>query len=315
MSNNIKTITFKTDRNSGEPLELRWIDIERTDDFSKLDLAAILGTTLHERHLKDFKNSHHPPYYESTDEYEILIFRAVDLRFEVIAPRTRSTVFLLCKNTVVTIHDEGDNSHSRLYQKWLADTAKHPKDLPGLLHSLLDIIGNAYLELREPLTDQIQVWQQRLLDPNDPFDDWHVLMQARSSMRWLKVNLELQRETLHNWRNESRYQFTPSHIVHFNDLDDHFGRIERLSEAIRSDIDSLTAIHFASTGQKTNSIMQFLAVISAIFLPLNLIAGLFGMNFEIMPFIKEPWGVAAVLFAMLSLSIVLLWWFKKWRWY
>lgn len=298
-----------------DPSHLHWIDLERKADLSSTDLPAFVSSILHEHHLKDLSNSLHPPDYECTDNYEVLIFRGIDKRFEIIEPRTRSTVFLLVENTIITIHDEDDKTLSKLQMKWLASRSKHPKDLLSLLHSLLDEIGDDYLNLREPLNSLIQEWQQKLLDPNDPFSDWQVLVKAKSGLRWLYINLDLQRDILQKWRDETHYEFTQSHLIHFNDLDNHLGRIERLSEGIRTDIDSLTDTYFASTGQKTNTIVQFLAVISAIFLPLNLIAGMFGMNFEHLPFLRAPWGPALVILLMILLSTVLLLWFKKHRWF
>lgn len=295
--------------------ELHWIDISRDTAVPENEFPAFLQNVLHERHVKDIQNNMHPPFYENNDEYEMLIFRAVDQRFEIIEPRTRSTVFILLENMVITIRDKDDNTFSKLHTKWLANKAKRPSDLPDLVHGLLDAIGEIYLDLREPLNSQIQDWQQRLLDPNDPFNDWQVLMTAKSSLRSLNINLQLQREVLQSWREDTKYSFSQSQAIHFNDLDGHFGRAERLSDAIRSDIDSLTHIYFTSTGQKTNSIVQFLAVISAIFLPLNLIAGLFGMNFESMPMLKNPWGPVVVVMAMFCVSAILLWWFKRNRWF
>ena len=304
---------LKTDSDSEGEFAFQWIDIVRRAELSRKDLPVFLQKVLHDRHLLDFKNSTHQPYYECTEEYEMLIFRVMDQRFGITNPRTRSTVFLVINNTIVTIHDEDDQTLFKLHKKWLAETYKRPTDLPELLHDLLDTIGNAYLELREPLNNQIQDWQRRLFDPNDPFNDWQVLLQAKSGLRWLKVNLELQREVLQDWREETKLIFNASHVIHFNDLDGHLGRIERLADAIRYDIDSLIEIYFATTGQNTNNVIQFLAVVSAIFLPLNLIASFFGMNFELLPFTRQPWGVSLVLLTMVLLTVGLLWWFKRKR--
>ena len=60
--------------------------------------------------------------------------------------------------------------------------------------------------------------------------------------------------------------------------------------------------------------MKILTVISAIFIPLTFIAGVYGMNFEFMPELKYPWGYYTIVGIMLviSLSLVLLFWKKGW---
>jgi magnesium transporter len=290
---------------------LQWVDINRPVD----KYIQRTEQSFHSRHKIDLGNSSHPPSFEQTQDYEILIFRNIDTRFEVIHPKTRSIAFLIIGNTITSVHDEGDNVFSGLYEKWENKFIKKPSDVVSLLHILLDEIGNSFLAIREPLVNQVSEWQTRLLDPDDPFNDWQVIMKAKSSLRSLNTNLELQREALLRWRENTRYELSPSNRIRFNDLDNHLARIERLASGISSDLDSLTQIYFASTGQRTNSTMQILAVLSAIFLPLNLIAGIFGMNFEFFPLLKNPWGIGITLAFMLLISVVLLWWFKKNKWF
>jgi magnesium transporter len=290
---------------------LQWVDINRPVD----KFIQHTEQTFHSRHKIDLGNSTHPPSFEQTQDYEILIFRNIDSRFEVIQPKTRSIAFLIIGNTITSVHDEGDNVFSGLFEKWENKFIKKPSDIVSLLHILLDEIGNSFLAIREPLVNQVSEWQRKLLDPNDPFNDWQVIMKAKSSLRALNTNLELQREALLRWRENTRYELSPSNSIRFNDLDSHLARIERLASGISTDLDSLTQIYFASTGQRTNSTMQILAVLSAIFLPLNLIAGIFGMNFEFIPLLKNPWGAAITIGFMLVVSITLLWWFRKKKWF
>ena len=49
-------------------------------------------------------------------------------------------------------------------------------------------------------------------------------------------------------------------------------------------------LHLSATANKLNEIMKVLTMISTIILPMSLIAGIYGMNFEIMPELKWPWG-------------------------
>jgi Mg2+ and Co2+ transporter CorA len=49
-------------------------------------------------------------------------------------------------------------------------------------------------------------------------------------------------------------------------------------------------MHFSAQSNRTNDIMRTLTVLTAIFLPLNLVTGVFGMNFEVMPLLKLDGG-------------------------
>ena len=73
-------------------------------------------------------------------------------------------------------------------------------------------------------------------------------------------------------------------------------------------------LHFSAMAHRTNEIMRVLTVLSAIFLPLSLVAGIFGMNFEYMPELKIHYAYYFALGGMVSLAVVLLILFRTKRW-
>jgi Mg2+ and Co2+ transporter CorA len=72
-------------------------------------------------------------------------------------------------------------------------------------------------------------------------------------------------------------------------------------------------IHFSAQGNRTNEIMRTLTALTAIFLPLNLIAGIFGMNFEFLPLIHKADGfwIALSSMALIALTLVVVFWRKR----
>ncbi len=69
------------------------------------------------------------------------------------------------------------------------------------------------------------------------------------------------------------------------------------------------------TSYKMNKIMEVLTLVSMVFLPLTLIAGIYGMNFRYMPELNWHYGYFIVLSIMLIITIVCIWYFKKKRWF
>ena len=72
-------------------------------------------------------------------------------------------------------------------------------------------------------------------------------------------------------------------------------------------------MHFSLQSNRTNDIMRTLTALTAVFLPLNLIAGIFGMNFEFIPLIHKQdgfwWAMGSM--AVIALSLVALFWRKR----
>ncbi|MFN8944825.1 MAG: CorA family divalent cation transporter [Pseudobdellovibrionaceae bacterium] len=77
---------------------------------------------------------------------------------------------------------------------------------------------------------------------------------------------------------------------------------------------SISSHKINELSHKTNEIIRVLTIFSVFFLPLNFIAGVYGMNFEFMPELKSPLGYPIVIGAMVFVVLSLLVWFWKRRW-
>ena len=80
-------------------------------------------------------------------------------------------------------------------------------------------------------------------------------------------------------------------------------------------LDSASNFFFSSQNHKMNEIMKTLTIVSAIFIPLTFIVGVYGMNFENMPELKNPNGYYIVIGCMFSIVIGMVYYFKKRNWF
>ena len=91
-----------------------------------------------------------------------------------------------------------------------------------------------------------------------------------------------------------------------------------LLEQIESDLGALESasnFFFSNQTHKMNEIMKTLTVVSAIFIPLTFIVGIYGMNFNYMPELEYKNGYYIVMFSMALLVLGMLFYFKKRRWF
>ncbi len=108
----------------------------------------------------------------------------------------------------------------------------------------------------------------------------------------------------------------------FNDDDTRFfhlianriARLYGLAESLRDYTSQLNDLYRAETDIKQNRIMTILTVISAIFMPLTVIVGWYGMNFVYMPELRSPYGYPAVILGSLAIVIGGLLYFRKKNW-
>ena len=101
--------------------------------------------------------------------------------------------------------------------------------------------------------------------------------------------------------------------VRSRDVLEHIERVVHHVRRLEQSAETAVQMHFSVQSNRTNDIMRTLTALTAVFLPLNLIAGIFGMNFEFLPLIHKAdgfwWALGSMVF--IALSLVLLFWRKR----
>jgi magnesium transporter len=292
-----------------------WLDIERTEADWHRNADRWLDTHLHDHHLVDSLNARHLPYYDGSDEYDLLVLRTLDRESPTEAPATRPVAVFVTPRVVVTVRPQGEPVFENVKARLLGGKRKAPASTVALLALLVNQVVEQLLSRREIVTDLIAQWQDQLLNDGAPFADWQSLARLRSNLRRLEAVSEDQLDALSAWREQTNLPLDAAQQAHFDELDKDLQRVFDHAAVMQADIDSLVQIHYASIGQRTNEILRFLTVISTVFLPLNLIAGIFGMNFVHLPFLENqtaPWLTVGM---MVILGSGLIYWSRKKHWF
>ncbi|MGE5474692.1 MAG: magnesium transporter CorA family protein [Ignavibacteriales bacterium] len=103
-------------------------------------------------------------------------------------------------------------------------------------------------------------------------------------------------------------------IKYFNNIDIKFAKLDSDISELYQFIASLREAYESETSNQLNQTMKVFTMISTIFLPLTLIAGIYGMNFDFMPELRLKYGYYGVITMMGLLSTGMLFYFKKKKW-
>ena len=205
----------------------------------------------------------------------------------------------------------------------LGTSARLPVGPADLALRLVDQMVDGYLELRRDLTGQLGRWQARLLNPRSRFNDWGALMQARPALHQLEDICDDQRAAVRDWmsalealrpaQGAERLRERELLLVRGRDVVEHIGRVVRHVRRLEQNAETAVQMHFSAQGHRANDIMRVLTVLTAVFLPLNLIAGIFGMNFEVLPLVRQADGfwIAMGAMALTALALVVVFWRKR----
>jgi magnesium transporter len=103
-------------------------------------------------------------------------------------------------------------------------------------------------------------------------------------------------------------------LPYLRDLYDHTVHFTESLEAIRDTLSGLMDIYMTSLSQRVNLEVRALTVVAMLFMPATLIAGIFGMNFEQMPWLKDPQGFwwAILIMLLIALAMLLVFWRRQW---
>ena len=199
--------------------------------------------------------------------------------------------------------------------------ARLPTSAADLMLRMVNHMVDNYLELRRLLTKQLDHLQQALFDPYGSFDGWKVLLDSRNTLHLLEDVCEDQRSAITEWidaldewpeeADASARRERELLRVRSRDVLEHIERVLSHVRRLESSAETAVQMHFSAQGHRTNAIMRTLTVLTAIFMPLNLVTGFFGMNFEGLPLIHSMKGFWIVFFCMLLLAVGLIVFF--WR--
>jgi magnesium transporter len=218
-------------------------------------------------------------------------------------------------NYVVTYHDQRFRSIKAVKQQIRSSTFACKRGAAYLLHQILDNIVDLYMPIVDDFDNEINTLEDRVLGMTK--SNTIVLeevMDLRRSVARLRRISARQLEVLYRISHGEFPQIPDNILPFFRDVHDHLLRISDLADSYRDLVGSLFDIHFSVVANRTNDVMKTLAVISAIILPLSLIAGIYGMNFENMPELKSRNGYFITIGVMAAVSILLLFyfWWRGW---
>jgi len=91
-------------------------------------------------------------------------------------------------------------------------------------------------------------------------------------------------------------------------------KILTLYNQILEEVNNLMNLYMSFSAQKTNDVMKVLTIFSVFFMPLTFIVGIYGMNFEFMPELKQKWGYPVILIVMAIVTGVIYQWFRRKKW-
>jgi magnesium transporter len=296
-------------RDSDEKL---WVDIqEPVQEVIEPLLEERFG--FHELAAEDTLSPNTLPKYDSFSNYDFFIFRTVDVNLSEHQSETYKIAAFLGSNFLFTVHRRPMRAIDDIRNRLAGDRRLIERGPDFLLYSVVDQMVDAHFPLVEQIEEAVDDLQDRIFESAD---DLHLdeLLHLKRDLGVLRRHTLPQRELLNQIsRGDARF-VQRQHLIYFRDVYDHMFRI---SETIDVDRDQMTATmdaYLSVVANRTNETMKVLTIFSAIMLPLTLIAGIYGMNFDHMPELRWLHGYPFALGLMISIALLMIGWFWRKGW-
>lgn len=295
-----------------------WVDLRGETQEQVKQAQEILKNIFkfHYLTIEDCLETRNEPKVEGFPDYIYLIVHGIKPEITSSANFvTKELDAYLGKNFVITFHVERFKSIKDVKQQIRTSPFVCQRGAAYLLHQILDKLVDLYMPIVDDFDNAIGEMEERVfLMKKGGTQILEEIMDLRRSVTRLKRISARQLAVLYRLSHGEFPQIPENILPFYRDIHDHLLRISDLSEGYRDLIGSLFDIHFAVVANKTNDVMKTLAVLSAIMLPLTLIAGIYGMNFDNMPELKTRNGYFLVLAVMLLVALGLLYYFWRKGW-
>ena len=294
-----------------------WVDCEVGDERSLEEAEHLYKEVFgfHYLTIEDCRETRNQPKVEEFPDYLFFIVHGIKTKTHTANFITKELDGYLGKNFVVTNRNEEFRSIEEVKRRIMTNPRVFERGSAYLLHQILDTLVDNYMPIVDDFDAAINELEDRVYEMESADNTiLEEIMDLRRSVARLKRISTRQLEVLYRISNGEFPQIPENVLPFYRDVHDHLLRIVDLAENYRDLVSGLFEIHFSVTANKTNDVMKVLAIISVTMLPLTLLTGIYGMNFEDMPLIHSKWGywITMGLMIMVFLSLVGYFWRKGW---
>jgi magnesium transporter len=290
-----------------------WINVHGVHG---VDLVKQIGDVfkLHPLVIEDILNTKQRPKVDEFDDYIFLETRHFYYQKETMSMSSEQISMVLGRNFLLTFQERATGAFEPIRERLRAQISPMRQlKVDYLAYAILDNVVDRYFNVLEAVSDDSEELEDRLLqNPNNTgLQNIHQLKHVSIELR--RAVWPLREVINHLIRNEKEF-FQPATVPYLRDVYDHTISFIESLESIRDSLSSMMDIYVAGVSQRVNLEVRALTVVAMLFMPATLIAGIFGMNFDYMPWIKNHNAFWYALAIMLGIALImgLIFWRRQW---
>lgn len=294
---------------------LLWVFVSGRGESERLALGDWFG--FHHLAVDDcFNGRVDPPKIDDYGDHLFIVSQSVAYHSRTERLDPDEVDIFLGRNFVVTVTEKRVEPVEELWRRASENGALLGRGADFLAHTILDSLVDLLLPAVEDMDEALDNLEQQIL--NDPDKRYlpQVLVLKRNTLR-LRRSILPERDMVNRLsRGEFPSLIKPEALIFYRDIYDHIVRVEEMLEGLRDLADSALNTYLSSVNNRMNEVMKTLSIVAVIFLPLTLIASIYGTNLDFSPGDLElKGGFFVMLGAMVVIAGGLVAYFRYRRWF
>jgi len=293
---------------------ITWINI---DGIRKADVEMLSNYFgVHALIQEDIMSINQRP---KMDEIDNILFCLLNMLYYNPAKNTveqEQISIVLGKNFVISFQEDPtrDVFNSLREKLKLANSRLRQAGADYLCYTMLDLIVDHYFLVMENLGDQIESLEEEVVRSSTQ-RSLAKINQLRKEIIVLKRNISPVRDLINGFIRSDSDLLDDRSTKYFKDIYDHIVQANDLSETYRDMMINMHDLYLNNVNLKMNEVMKVMAIVTCLMAPATVIGGIFGMNFETIPWLHKPYGFFAAVALMLFVPIWMLVMFRRRGWF
>ena len=293
---------------------ITWINI---DGLRKNDVETVCNHFgIHRLIMEDILSIGQRP---KMDEVEGILYCLLNMLYynaEKKTVETEQISIILGKNFVISFQEDASRDVFDSIRGKLKISKSHLRQRTAdyLLYAMLDLIVDHYFIVMEQLGDQIELLEENVVRRSNT-RALARLNQLRKELIVLKRNIAPVRELVSGIIRSESELLDDRTTKYFKDVYDHIVQAYDLSETYRDVMMSMQDLYVSNVNLRLNEVMKVMAIVTCLLAPATVIGGIFGMNFDILPYQHHQWGFYFAVSVMLIVPLIMLYVFKRRGWF
>ena len=295
-----------------QPETVVWVDIDGALSASDQgQLEARFG--LHPLALQDAARDRHPPKFEAFNDHSFLLFKGLSAASQGSDCGTIQLAVFAGERFLVTRHSGESPSVQRLARELQPGDPRWSRSAGAMAVRLSRLIVERYLNVLLALEPRLEELEGTLLTTGDDAV-LAELIGYKTDLTRLRRFLHYHVDVIRDLQNGENPGFDTDLQHEIKDVFEQQERAASLGDLYYQQAADLIDGYISVSSHRLNQIMRILTIITAVFVPLSFLAGIYGMNFENMPELHSRWGYFTLLGVMGLVAATLLLTFRHKKW-